>query len=284
MVKDILGYLILLAGLGYAIAILRITKDRKDDFNKTKGDLKVLGFWEVVLFFFVSLGLPDYVLHTILGKRMRIVTDEELPGTVVVCSIVPGSILGFLLLKSGDTIGLKTLLLCGIATALGSFLGSHMIGKMDGALIRRIMQIALILSLIFIIIRMIISSGASGTETELTGIKLAVVTALCFFIGIINMFGIPMKPTRTALFLISGLSPIAALTMVLVAGSLAPLSGGYEIIKSGKYQMKMAFSSVVFGTVGAVIGGLLAVSIPAIVLNIVLIAVMILAIVIMFRN
>ncbi len=107
---------------------------------------------------------------------------------------------------------------------------------------------------------------------------------VCFASGLLNMFGIPMKPTWTALFLILGLSPLATLTIVLVMGALSPISGGAEVVRRGNYSRPMAVCAVTGGSVGAVLGTVLAVSLPATLLNIILLAVMLLAIITMFRR
>ena len=87
-----------------------------------------------------------------------------------------------------------------------------------------------------------------------------------------------MKPTWTALFLILGLSPLSTLTMVQSVGYFGPLSGGFNIIKGGNYHQKMAVSAVIFGSIGAILGVLVALSISPQVLNIVLLVVMALTI------
>lgn len=284
MFQQVLAYIILLAGLIYAAVIIKIIYAGKDQLGKVPGDLRQLSIFEFIIFLLSSFGITDYTMQTILGKKLRIITDEELPGTVVGCSLVPGAILGFFLLRTGDYVEIKTLLACGIPVAIGSILGSNLAGRLDGKTIKSIMRIALILSLVFLIIRMIISRGVTGNASGLTGTKLIVVAVLCFFTGLINMFGIPMKPTRTAIFLIAGLSPLTTLTLVLVLGALSPLAGGIEVLRRDNYQRKMVLASVVFGSIGAVLGIAFAISIPAAILNIVLIAVMVFAIVIMFRD
>lgn len=284
MLQQIISYFILAAGIIYGAAFIIANRRESTAFNEAPGNMKTLGIGEALLFIIASMGVPDFVMQTILGKRMGIITDRELPGTVVGCSIVPGTILAFAMLRSKGNADLKTLIFCGIGTLLGSFLGSKLITTMDGNLIKKIMRIALILSLLFLLGRMLATGGEIGTKSGLTGIQLYLSAALCFVIGLINMFGIPMKPTRSALFLVLGMSPIATLTMVLVLGSLAPISGGYQVLRNGNYQRKMVVASVIFGSLGAIIGAFLAISIPAILLNIVLIAVMLLAIAVMFRD
>jgi len=77
---------------------------------------------------------------------------------------------------------------------------------------------------------------------------------------------------------------MATLTMILIIGSLTPISGGVSVVKSGLYQKKIVLAALTFGSLGAIVGTALAISIPALVLNVVLIAVMLIAIVSMVKN
>ena len=284
MVQRVLAYGILLAGILYAIAILKISYDKREEVKSAPGNFKVLAFFETLIFFLASVSLPDYVMQTILGKQMGIVEDRQLPGTVVGCGVVPGSILSFLLLIKGNPVDTTTVLLCSAAIIMGSIMGGFFLSKLDGDKIRKIMQIALVLSLVFLLIKMAVSSGKPASEIGLSGTKLVVVTFLCFLTGIINMFGVPMKPTRTAIFLIAGLSPLATLTMVLVVGSLSPVAGGVAVLRKSLYQKKMVLASTIFGSLGAIIGCLVVISIPELLLNTLLISAMVLAIIVMFRK
>ncbi|MBO5666954.1 MAG: hypothetical protein J6S45_05850, partial [Firmicutes bacterium] len=144
--------------------------------------------------------------------------------------------------------------------------------------------VALIASFVLVIVKTVVSAGAVGTATSLPMGKLILAAALCFATGAINMFGIPMKPTWTAMFLILGLSPIVTLTLVLVVAGLCPLSGGINVIRRGVYHRKQVLCAVTFGSLGALIGTSLAVSIPANILNVVLLGVMLIAIITMFKK
>ena len=284
MFQKILAAAVLFIGAVYAAVILRSLYKNKKSFLSAKGDLKITGAAEFLVFAISCLGISDFLMNTLVSKRFSLADDDELPGTLVACTIVPSSIIAFRLLQSVQSFDLKTLLLCGAAVMTGSIFGSRLMSGMDGKKIRSIMRIALIASLVFLIIKMIVSAGSSGTAVGLSGAKLWIAVALCFFTGVMNMFGIPMKPTWTALFLIMGLAPISVLTMVLVLGALTPLTGAVNILKAGRYQKKMVGSAVVFGSAGALLGTTLAVSIPSNALNIILVAVMLIAIISMFKK
>lgn len=284
MLQNVLSIILLIGGICYAVAILyRASKD-KEAFREERGKLSVLAPVEMVIYFFGAAGISDFLLNTLTIKKFNLMEDEKLPGTLVACCLMPCAVFSFTLLRNADAIDIKTLIPCAIAISVGSYIGSRLVNKIDGSKIKKIMAIALAASFVILVIRIIISKGASGTATSLSGIKLAVAVSLCFITGLINMFGIPMKPTWTALFLILGLSPLSTLTMVQSVGYFGPLSGGFNIIKGGKYHQKMAVSAVIFGVIGAIIGVTIALSISPTMLNIVLLLVMALTIYTIFTS
>ena len=284
MFQKLLSAAVLALGLIYAAVILRALYKNKRAFDEANGCLLVTGICEFAVFAISCFGISDFLMNTLAAKRFRLADDKELPPSLVVCTVVPSSIIASRLIAGSESFGLSTLLICGGAVMLGSAAGSRIVTGLDGAKIKSIMRAALIASLGFLIVKMILSSGAPGTLTELSGARLAAAAVICFFCGVLNMFGIPMKPTWTALFMIMGLSPISVLTMVLVLGALAPLSGAAGLIRAGIYQKKMAGSAVIAGSAGALLGTSLAVSIPQTLLNVILIAVMLIAIASMFKK
>ena len=274
----------LIIGIAYACAIFAISYRERDAFRAEEGNLFLLAPSEVIVFILCSFGMPDYLLHTIEGKAMGILDDKRIPPTLVASCIVPGAILAFLMLRSEQTADLLTLVILAVTVAAGSYTGSLFVSRLDGSSIRKFIIIALILSLVVIVIRIVISGGEPGTLSSIRGIRLAVIGALCFGSGFVNMFGIPMKPAWTAMFLIAGMSPISTLSAVLIVGCVSPMAGGVNVLRNGGYNMKMVFASTLFGSIGALIGISIALSLPASVLNILLIAIVLIAIGFMIRK
>ncbi len=230
------------------------------------------------------MGISDYLQNTLIIKSQNLTDDKKLPGSLVACGLVPGAVIAFSLLHVENPVEIWTVLPCAIAVVVGSNIGSAIVNHLDGKKIKNFMRIALIASLIALIVRIIISRGTAGEATGLSAWKMIPAILLSLIWGIVGMIGIPMKPAGTAMFLLLGMSPLATLTMVLVIGCMAPLGGGVQIIKNGLYHQKMSISSVIGGSVGAILGCLFAISISATLLNILLLIVMLIAIISMFRK
>ena len=86
-----------------------------------RGAFWQLSICEAVVFFFMTMGFPDFVLNTLAFRKCGWVDDKRLPGTLVVCSVLPGAIIAFVYLWGKDAIDMTTMLLCMAAIAFGSF-------------------------------------------------------------------------------------------------------------------------------------------------------------------
>ena len=274
---------LLLCGVACGASILWSAFRDRDAFRREKGNLALLGAMEAAIYFCATLGISDFLLNTLLFRRLRLAGDEKLPGTLVTCGLTPGAVMAFSYLRSEEPVELLTLVPCAAAIMLGCVCGARIVGGLDGAKIRRIMGFALIGSMCALILRIIVGRGAAGAAVGLSAPRLAVAVAFSFFWGVVNMIGVPMKPAGTAVFLLLGMSPLATLTMIIVVGSIGPLGGALSIFRSGRYHKKSACAAVLSGTAGAVLGTLFTISISAALLNILLLLVMLIAIISMFR-
>ena len=282
-VPQLISAFLMFLGILYAAALLIRAYRTRDDFRREKGNLSAICVLETAVYFFATIGMSDFLPNTIAIRTWKIMDDKTLPGTLIAAALTPGAVIAFFLLRAEKTVELWTLLPCCIAITLGAAAGAKAVGLIDRTKIRRIMGCALIFSLAMLIVRMVISRGVSGTATGLSGWKLVFAIVFSFFWGAVNMLGVPMKAAGSAVFLLLGTSPLATLTYVLVMGCLGPMGGGIAIIREGRYHQKMACASVVFGSLGAAAGSMLAVSISASLLNILLLCVLAVAIVTMLK-
>ena len=282
-VQKTIGAVLLCCGLLLGAAILWRSIREREAFRAEKGNFALLGIMEIAVYFCATLGISDFLLNTIPYRQMRLAEDKKLPGTLIAAGLVPGSVIAFSLLQVDNPVELPTLILCSASIAAGCVLGARLVGRIDGSKIRRVLGIALIGSLIALSVKIIVSSGATGTAVGLTPAQLAIAVPFSIFWGAVNMLGVPGKPAGTAFFLIMGMSPLSTITLVLVMGCIGPMSGSIHVVRGGNYHRKLCSAAVIFGSVGAILGTLFAISINATLLNILLLAVMLIAIFSMFR-
>lgn len=283
-IQNIIGSVFLLCGLVYAFVLARELFIHREGLKQAPGDLKTLGVLEFVIFFLCTIGVSDFLLNTLVIKRWKLSDDKGLPACLIASTIVPGAIIAFSYLKAENSVDAVTLILFMVCLALGAMAGGRAVNRMDGASIKKVMGITLIVSMAALIVKMIVSSGTTGSDIGLRGAKLIVMALLCLGIGFINMTGVPCKPIAAAMLLLLGLSPVATLTLTLVLGAIIPMSGGAAVIRAGLYNRKMVLAAMSAGSVAAVLGVMLAISMNQIILNILLLGVMLIAVVSIFKK
>ena len=282
--QGILGTVFLALGAVWAAVLLTTILKQKQKLGEEAGKpLPVMFLTEAVIYFLATMGISDFLMNTIMFNRYRSGDTAELPGTVNLCAIVPGTVIAFTYLQTAEPIETATLVICTACMLVGTVFSAIFLTGIDGGKLKKIIGTALIVSMCALVVKMIVSAGTTGTASGLGGVRLIIAVVVSLICGALNMMGVPCKPTLTALFLLLGLSPVCTLTLVLVMCGLSPVVGGVKFIRSGRYHKKTVLAATVTGTVTAVIGCLVMISLPALVLNTVLLCVMLIAIISMFR-
>lgn len=283
--QKILGAVFLALGIIWAAVLLTvIRKHRQEAANESGKPLPVMFLTEAVIYFLATMGISDFLMNTIMFNRYHSGDTEILPGTVNLCAIVPGTVIAFTYLRTAEPIETATLIICTACMLAGTVFAAFFLTGIDGKKLKKIIGIALIFSMLALVTKMIVSAGTTGSAAGIRGVRLIIAVAVSLTCGALNMLGVPCKPTLTALFLLLGLSPMCTLTLVLVMCGLSPVVGGVKFVKSGKYHKRTVLAATVTGTVTAVIGCFVMISLPALALNIVLLCVMLIAIISMFKK
>ena len=279
-----IGILFLASAVVYGAYMTRsIWKDRTW-LAEAPGHLGTVMGLEAVIYFLCTIGVSDFLLNTILCRRLHLVEPEAQPDCNICATIVPSGIIAFLYLRNADAMDGRLLAVFIICMVIGSLIGSRAVGRMEGERIRRFMIVFLCVTLLSLVAKMILSAGAPPEATSLGGWKLAVLGAEAFCAGFINMLGIPAKPLTATVALLLGLSPLTTLAITLGAIPMACVSGGINVAPRKKYNPKLILSAMTAGSVTAVAGCLLAISINAAVLNVLLLIVIAVAIVSLIRK
>ena len=277
-----LGYVFLALGFVWAVVLLRAILKQKINDEPGK-PLLTMAITEAVVYFIATMGISDFLMNTIMFNRYKSDDASKIPGTVNLCAVVPGTVIAFTYLKTAEPIETATLLICTACMLAGTVFAAIFLTNINGKTIKKIIGTALIFSMGALIVKMIVSAGTTGTAAGIHGVRLVIAITVCLICGALNMMGVPCKPTLTALFLLLGLSPMCTLTLVLVMCGLSPVVGGVKFVKSGMYHKKTVLAAMTTGTVTAVIGCLIMITLPAMVLNIILLIVMLIAIISMLK-
>ena len=283
-IPQMTGVVFLLCGLVYAFVLGRELVMNKDALRQAPGDLKLIGVLEFFIFFVCTIGVSDFLLNTLMIKKLKLSDDKGIPSCLIASTLVPGAFIAFSYLQSEKSADALTLLLFMLCLAVGAVFGGRAVNRMNGAAIRKIMGFALLFSMAALIVKMIVGAGVTGSAVGLRGVRLIVMCAGCAVIGFINMMGVPCKPIAVTMLLLLGLSPVAALTLTIVLGVIVPMSGGVSIVRGGLYNRKMVLAAMTAGSAAAVLGVMLAISMDQLLLNILLIIVMLIAVISIFKK
>ena len=283
--QGILGYTFLVLGVVWAAVLLTaVLKQRQRLADEPGKPLPVMFITEAAVYFLATMGISDFLMNTIVFNRYKSGDTELLPGTVNLCAIVPGTVIAFTYLQTAEPIEAATLIICTACMLAGTVFSAVFLTGIDGKKLKKIIGTALVFSMCALIVKMIVSAGTTGSASGISGVRLIIAVVVSLICGALNMMGVPCKPTLTALFLLLGLSPMCTLTLVLVMCGLSPIVGGVKFVRSGKYHKKTVLAATITGTVTAVVGCLVMISLPALALNIVLLCVMLIAIISMFKK
>ena len=278
-----IGILFLGSGIVYGIYMMHsILRDRAW-LHEAPGGLGVVMALESVIYFLCTIGVSDFLLNTILCRRMHLAEPEAQPDCNICATIVPSGVIAFLYLRHADAVDGRLLAVFIVCMVIGSLIGSRAVGRMEGERIRRAMVVFLCVTLLSLIVKMILSAGAAPAATSLAGWKLAAIGAEAFCAGFINMLGIPAKPLTATVALLLGLSPITTLAITLGAIPMSCVAGGINVAPRKKYNPKLILSAMTAGSAAAIIGCVLAISISAAVLNVILLIVIAVAILSLIR-
>ena len=283
-IQYIMGIVFLGAGLLYGLYMARsIWKDRAW-FAAAPGKFSIILAAETVIYVLCTVGVSDFLLNTILCRRMKLAGPEALPDCNITASLVPSGIIAFLYLSHAEEADSKLFLVSYICMAAGALLGSRLVGHLKGERILKLMIIFLCVTLLSLIVKMIMSAGAVPTATSLKGWKLAAYGAVIFCAGIFNMLGIPGKPFSATAALLLGLSPLTTLALTLGVLPTGCMAGGINVVPRRKYNPKLILASMTGGGLASIAGTMLAISIDPFVLNVILLIVIAAAIASLIRD
>ena len=247
---------ILLILLVNSVFVLRFLTDlvkHKQALKTESGHPLLLATALALIFFLSTLGISDFALSTLFYRKMKLVHDKMLPGTLNVQCVIPVAVMALVYI-SVIKVDVLTLVVCIIAQIIGAYYGPRFVIKFSANTIKKLMGIGLILASLFILAGKFNLMPHGGTAMALSYYKL-VVAALCLFIfGALNNVGIgSYSPTMVTIYAL-GLNPVAAFPIMMSASACSVSMGSMQFIKYGHYQRKLSLFAAIFGVLGVLLG------------------------------
>ena len=137
-------------------------------------------------------------------------------------------------------------------------------------LFQSLLTVLLVISAVFLLLRLLGVGGEGGGLTTLPPVKLAVLGVCAFLLGIGNMIGMGAKAPYFSLLLTMGLSANCVLPLVMITCAASGGMGGVQYVRRGIFQRKVALIESTVGFIGVAAGSALALNLPQTALQIVM--------------
>lgn len=248
IVKIVLLLIVLINGL----FLVRFLFDLKKNitFLKTEpGRPAIIGVWSYFVFFLSTFGISDFALSTIFYRKLKLIDDKKLPGTLNTQCVIPVAIMALAYISSIQ-VDITTLIVCIVAQVIGAYIGPKFVVKLKASTIRVIMGIGLLIASFFILAGIFNIMPQGGNLTGLSGAKLIIAAITLFIYGALNAAGIgSYAPTMATVYAL-GLSPAVAFPIMMGACTFSVPVGSMEFIKFGQYGRKITLGSITTGVLG----------------------------------
>ena len=272
MMKFVAAGALLALNLLVAAALIRDLLAHREEVRREPGSPWVLGIFTPVILFFATMGVSDFVMNTLFLQKFRLVDAKRLPGTLLASATLPLCVTAVIYALSAN-VDFHLLALCVVCQGAGNFLGGRLVAGFDGSRVKRLVGLAMLVSAVFLLLRLLGVGGEGGGLTTLPPLKMAILAVCAFLLGVGNMIGMGAKAPYFSLLLTLGLSAGSVLPLVMIACAASGAFGGLQYIRRGLYQRKVALYESTLGFIGVAAGSALALNLPQTALQIVMLCI-----------
>src|SRR4029450_10785506 len=224
--------------------------------------------------FFDTLGICSFATTTTLFRLLRLVPDENIPGTLNVGHTWP-TIFQALIYITIVEVDFRTLVLLIAAAAIGSWLGAGGVAAWP----RRNIQIGRGLAVLGggggrgVWLALLVAGGLmvmsalglavpSGTALGVTGTKLQIGIAVNFLLGALMTLGIGLYAPCLILISLLGMDPKAAFPIMMGSCAFLMPVCSVKFIRKEKYDLRAALGLAIGGGPAVLIAALIVKSLP----------------------
>ncbi len=271
MLKLILCVIIVAILAAFGLTLILDLYRHRNSLNDDPGSPLLCGALGAIVCFIGTFGVSDFVMNTLLFKKFKLVEDQKLAGALVTVCCLPMGFLAVSHLLSAP-VDMKLIALCLALQSLGAIVGVRIMSGFNGAMIKKIIGVAMLASAIFLLIRLI-GVDSSGTLTSFSLPQMALVGACAFVLGMLNMMGMGTKAPWMSLLMTMGLASNCVLPVVMVCCTTSTTVGAIQYVRKGIYPRKLAFYYAIFGLLGTCAGFLFVSGLNQTVLQVIMLAI-----------
>ena len=211
--------------------------------------------------FFDALGIGSFATTTSLFKLMRVVPDENIPGTLNVGLTIPGIVEAFIFISIVSVDPTTLVLLC-IAAIAGAWLGSGVVAHWPRRNIQIGMGSALLIAATLFTLSNLKLFPGGGTALALHGASLWLAVGVNFCLGALMTLGIGLFAPCMILVSLLGMNPIAAFPIMMSSTAFLMPVASARFIKFNRYSLRPALGLTLAGIPAVLIAAFVVKSLP----------------------
>ena len=211
--------------------------------------------------FFDTFGIGSFALTTTAFKLLRMVPDENIPGTMVVGHTLPSLAQAFifLIVINVDPV---LLVLTILAMSLGGWLGVGIVSRLSRRWIQIGMSIALLLAAWSLLMSQFGLFPAGGNAIGLPVGRMVIAVVMYFVFGALLTLGIGHYAPSLVLFSLLGLNVRAGFPIMAGAASFAGPLAGIRFLAKQRCDLQAALGLTLGGIPGVLLAAFVVKSLP----------------------
>lgn len=208
-----------------------------------------------------TLGIGSFATTTAFYKFWGVVSDEQIPGTLVVGHTPPSLLQAFIFIAVVQ-VDFATLALMIASSALGAWLGAGIVSRLPRRKIRIGMGTALGAAAIVMTLTQLHWVPGGGESLGLSGVPLLVAMAGNMLFGALMTLGIGLYAPCMILVSLLGMNPRAAFPIMMGSCAVLMPVGSAPFLRGSRYNLKAALGLTLGGVPGVLLAAFVVKSLP----------------------
>jgi len=216
--------------------------------------------------FFDALGIGSFPTSTSIFRLLRMVPEEQIPGTLNV-GHAPAAIVEAMIFLAAVAVDPVLLISMNMGTAIGAWLGAGVVIRLPRLRLQLVLGIGtLAAALLFVAVNLHLLPGG-GDAFALSGLRFAAAVVSSVILGALMAAGVGLFGPCMIILALLGMHPLAAFPIMMSAGALQQMVSGLRYLRTDHYAFGTAVGLGVGGFFGALIAALMVKSLPVVVLR-----------------
>ena len=211
--------------------------------------------------FFDTLGIGSFATTTAIFRLFRLVSDELIPGTIIVGDALPVLAQAMLFISVVEVDPWQMTLLIAVCVA-GGWIGAGIVTSLSRRAVQLGMGGALLVAAAFMILGMLGQFPAGGTALVFTPRAFALALVVNFVLGALLTLGVGNYAPSLVVFSLLGMDPRAAFPIMMGSGAFVATIAGVRFVGAGRFHWRAALGLTVGGIPGVIVAVWLVKSLP----------------------